>query len=51
MVHYASLSLQHTWKTVGKEKSSAWSAIYAYATGKGWIEEVAITNYRLSLSV
>jgi len=51
MVHYASLSLQRTWKTVGREKSSAWTAIYAYATGQGWIKEVAITNYRLSLSV
>lgn len=33
MLH-ANLSLMRTWRAVGKEKSSAWTAIYAYAFGE-----------------
>ncbi len=31
--YYGNLSLKRTWSVVGQEKSSAWSAIYAYCTG------------------
>lgn len=34
MIRLANLSLQRTWRTVGREKSSAWTAIYGYATGQ-----------------
>ena len=34
MLDYVTLSLQRAWQIVKKEKSSLWTAIYAYAMGQ-----------------
>ena len=34
IVQYATLSLERSWRVVASEKSSIWTVIYAYATGK-----------------
>ena len=34
LTYYANLSLERSWKVVKGEKSSAWTVIYAYATGR-----------------
>ena len=34
IVQYANLSLERSWRVVSREKSSAWTVIYAYAMDK-----------------
>ena len=34
VLEYVTLSLQRAWRSVGRERSALWTAIYAYAMGE-----------------
>ena len=43
MLDYVTLSLQRAWQIVKKEKSSLWTAIYAYAMGQSILNFLTVS--------